>query len=358
MRRNAHITLADIAERLSVSRVTVSKALRGHPDISEEMSKKIRKMASDLGYSPNRMARNLSSRRSHLLGLVVPKIAHFFFGSVIESVYNRALEHKYETILMVSHENDEQEVRNLQTLVSMRVDGIIISVSARTNDIKVFEWIKKVGIPLLFMDRLPDPSPKNSVAVLVDDQGGARRAVEQAISLGYESIAFIGGEPNINIGRDRFRGYTDAFRERGLTLNEEFIVHGGYNTDAGYEGLKGLSQKGRLPRCVFAVTYPVALGIYAAAKELGIRIPQDLDIICFGDSDVGKLITPALSCVSQPTLRLGEESVNMMMKMIESPEGVAPGSLVIPTELILRETCIGPREAAPGLRAQVGSEQR
>ncbi|MGA9117848.1 MAG: LacI family DNA-binding transcriptional regulator [Bacteroidota bacterium] len=341
MRRNAHITLADIAGRLNVSRVTVSKALRGHPDISEEMAKKIRKLATDLGYSPNRMARNLSSRRSHLLGLVVPKIAHFFFGSVIESVYNRALDHQYETILMVSHENEEQEVRHLQTLVSMRVDGIIISVSARTRDISVFDWIKKVGIPLLFMDRLPDPAPKNSVAVLVDDYGGATRAVRQALSLGYETIAFLGGDRNINIGRDRLRGYEEALRSAGREINKELIVPGGYGTDAGYEGFMRLMSRGALPRCIFAVTYPVALGVYEAAKANGVRIPSDVDVICFGDSDVGRLITPALSCVGQPTQRLGEESVNVMMKMIESPESVVPGNIIIPTELILRETCVG-----------------
>lgn len=358
MRRNAHITLADIAERLSVSRVTVSKALRGHPDISEEMAKKIRKMATDLGYSPNRMARNLSSRRSHLLGLVVPKIAHFFFGSVIESVYNRALEHKYETILMVSHENDEQEVHNLQTLVSMRVDGIIISVSARTHDIKVFEWIKKVGIPLLFIDRLPYPSPKNSVGVIVDDYGGARRAVEQAFAVGYDSIAFIGGEKNVNIGKDRFQGYLDAMREHGLAVNENLVYHGGYGTESGYEGLKRLVSMGTLPQCIFAVTYPVALGVYEAAKSLNIRIPSDVDIICFGDSDVGRLITPALSCISQPTQRLGVEAVNLMMKMIESPETVSPGNLVIPTELVLRETCVKPRQLQERAVTPVESRQR
>lgn len=358
MRRNAHITLADIAERLSVSRVTVSKALRGHPDISEEMAKKIRKMAADLGYSPNRMARNLSSRRSHLLGLVVPKIAHFFFGSVIESVYNRALEHKYETILMVSHENDEQEVRNLQTLVSMRVDGIIISVSARTHDIKVFEWIKKVGIPLLFMDRLPYPTPKNAIGVLVDDCGGARKAVEQAIAVGYDSIAFVGGDKNVNIGRDRFQGYVDALREHGLPVDDDLIYHGGYGTEAGFEGLKRLADKGKLPQCIFAVTYPVALGIYEAAKSLNIRIPSDIDIICFGDSDVGRLITPALSCISQPTHRLGVEAVNLMMKMIESPDAVNPGNVVIPTELVLRETCVGRGELPQGVASRIESRQR
>ncbi len=346
MKRNVHITLADIAERLDVSRVTVSKALRGHPDISEGMAKKIRRMASDLGYSPNRMARNLSARKSHLLGLVVPKIAHFFFGSVIESVYTKALENRYETILMVSHENDEQEIQHLQTLVSMRVDGIIISVSAKTHDTKVFEWIKKIGIPLLFLDRIPDPAPKGAASVMVDDYGGTVKAIEQAISVGHQSIGFLGGDSNINIGRNRLQGYTDALRRHGIPVREEWIVNGGYGTESGYEGYMRLYAQGAMPTCFFAITYPVALGIYDAAKATRARIPDDVDVICFGDGDVGRLLAPALSCVSQPTQRLGEEAVNAMMRMIDQPEGIPAGEIVVPTELILRETCV--RRIVPG----------
>jgi LacI family transcriptional regulator len=340
MRKHSHITLADIAGRLGVSRVTVSKALRGHPDISEGMAKKVRRIASELGYSPNRMARNLSARKSHLLGLVVPKIAHFFFGSVIETVYAKALEHRYETILMVSHENEEQEIQHLQTLVSMRVDGIIISVSARLRDTAIFEWVKKMGIPLLFMDRVPDPPPKGSTTVIVDDYGGTVQAIEQAITVGHTTIACIGGDRNINIGRNRVQGYTDTLRRHGLPVREEWIIAGGYGTEAGYSGFMRLYENGQVPRCIFAVTYPVALGIYAAAKARNVRIPHDIDVICFGDSDIGSLLTPALSCVSQPTQRLGEESVKILMEMIDHPESTLAGNYVIPTELILRETCV------------------
>ncbi len=346
MKKQSHITLADIAGRLGVSRVTVSKALRGHPDISDGMSKNVRRVASELGYSPNRMARNLSARKSHLLGLVVPKIAHFFFGSVIETVYAKALEHKYETILMVSHENEEQEVQHLQTLVSMRVDGIIISVSARLKDTRIFDWVKKMGIPLLFMDRVPDPPPKGSTAVIVDDYGGSVLAIEQALAVGYTTIGCIGGDRNVNIGRNRVQGYTDTLKRQGIPVREEWIIAGGYGTEAGYNGFMRLHENGQVPRCVFAVTYPVALGVYAAAKARNIRIPQDMDVICFGDSDVGSLLTPALSCVSQPTQRLGEESVRILMEMIDHPESVPGGSRVIPTELILRETCVASKGAA------------
>ena len=349
MKKAVLITLADIADKLGVSRVTVSKALREHPDISDAMAKKVRRLATELGYSPNRMARNLSARKSHLLGLVVPKIAHFFFGSVIESIYTKAIEYHYETILMVSHENEEQEIQHLRTLVSMRVDGIIISVSARQRDGRIFDWVKKMGIPLLFMDRVPDPQPRNSTAVIVDDYGGTVKAVEQAIAVGHTSIACIGGDQNVNIGKDRVRGYVDTLRLHGLPIRDEWILGGGYETEAGYNGFMHLFEREPVPRCIYTMTYPVALGVYAAAKARKVRIPQDIDIICFGDSDIGSLLTPSLSAVSQPTQLLGEESVRIMMDLIDKPELVPPGNIVIPTELILRETCV-PQLGVAGLR--------
>ena len=101
-----------------------------------------------------------------------------------------------------------------------------------------------------------------------------------------------------------------------------------------------LLEMGSMPRCIFTVTYPIALGVYAAAKARNVRIPQEVDVICFGDSDIGGLLTPALSCVNQPTQRLGEESVRIMMEMIEHPESIVAGNRIIPTDLILRETCI------------------
>ena len=199
-----------------------------------------------------------------------------------------------------------------------------------------------MGIPLLFMDRLPDPQPKGSTAVIVDDYGGTMKAIEQAIAVGHTTIACIGGDGNVNIGRNRLQGYSDALTRHGIAIREEWIIPGGYGTDVGYHGFMRLLEMGTVPRCIFTVTYPIALGVYAAAKARNIRIPQDVDLICFGDSDVGGLLTPALSCVNQPTQRLGEESVKLIMDMIEHPETVAPGNRIIPTDLILRETCVAP----------------
>jgi LacI family transcriptional regulator len=343
MKSRSHITLHDIATRLKVSRVTVSKALRGHPDISSEMTQKVRKLAAELGYTPNIMARNLSSRKSHMIGLVVPKIAHAFFGSVIEGVYDTAFEHRYETILMVSQENAEREMKHLQTLVAMRVDGIIISISQETADSKRFTRIRKMGIPLVFLDRRPEPSLPGFSSVLADDREGAFQATEQAIKVGYRKLAFVGGLASINIGRNRLQGFRDAMNEYHIPVNREWIVHGGHGKEAGIAALKQFHQGGQMPEFILAATYPIVLGIYEAAREFGIRIPDDVDTICFGDSDVGRFLSPAISVVRQPTHELGSRAVSVLMESMASPDVTREHHVILPTHLILRETCTAAR---------------
>ncbi len=345
-KQKALVTLDDIARQLKVSRVTVSKALRGHPDISDETARSVRRVAEKIGYRPNIIARTLSSRRSHMIGLVVPKVAHFFFGSVIEGVYSTAFSNNYETILTVSLENPDRERKHLQTLVSMRVDGIIISITENTRDLEIFDWIRKLGVPLMFVDRQPDPAPKGFSSVLVDDRGGAFKAVDHAIKIGYRTIGCIGGAPRINISRNRFQGFEAALKEHGLPVNHDLVLAGGFGKEAGYDGLLRFHAIGKMPELIFAMTYPVALGVYEAAKYLGLRIPDDIDVICFGDSDVATVISPALSCVHQPNRELGSKAVEMMLKILSSPDSKRAQHLVLPTDLVLRETCTAKHSVA------------
>jgi LacI family transcriptional regulator len=322
--------------------VTVSKALRGHSDISDETAKQVHRIAKELGYSPNYMARNLSARRSNMLGLVVPKIAHFFFGSMIEAVYNTAFENNYETILTVSQENAEREKKHIETLISMRVDGIVISISQETKDLEIFEWVKKMGVPLLFVDRAPEPSPPGFSTVSIDDRAGTWSAVEHAINVGYREIGFIGGGNSwVNIGKNRLLGFESALTNHRLPVRQEWIVPGGFGKKDGYDGFMRLYKTGDMPEFIFAATYPVALGIYEAVKKLGLKMPDDIDIMCFGDSDTSHLLSPSLSCVNQPTHELGMTAVKTILDLINSHDKHKEYHLVIPTGLTLRDTCSG-----------------
>lgn len=336
MKNKFHITLDDIAKRLNVSKVTVSKALREHPDISFETAQKVKQVAKELGYTPNFMARNLSSKSSHTIGLVVPKIAHYFFGSVIESIYEAALVNNYEIILTVSQENAEREEKHIRSLLSMRVDGLIISISQQTKNYDIFNTVKNYNVPLVFMDRVVDMSEFSSITV--DDRGGTFKAIEHAIKLGYRKIGHIAGYQEINIGRKRYLGFEDAMKKYDVPVNPEWVTYGGFGEEDGYKAFMKLHSSGNLPEFIFAVTYPVALGIYAAAEELGLKIPDDIDIMCFGSSDINNFLTPSLSCVDQPTEELGKQAVKLILEIINNPTNYVPKHIEIPTGLMIRET--------------------
>jgi LacI family transcriptional regulator len=339
MKRKFQITLDDIAEKVNVSKVTVSKALRGHPDISSETKEKIKQVARDLGYIPNFMARNLSSNSSRTIGVIVPKIAHSFFSNVIEAIYDSAFEQNYEIILTVSQENVERELRHVRSLLSMRVDGLIISVSQQTKDDSIFQKIKKMDIPLTFMDRVINLDGFN--CVVADDQGGAFSAVEQAIKIGYRKIAHFAGYPHINIGKERLAGYESAMKKHGLPIRPEWVVSGGFSEEDGTRGFKALYDSGDLPEVIFAVTFPVAMGIYRAAQQYGLNIPNDIDIISFGNSDgLNRFLSPPMSYVEQPTVELGRKALELTIESIKQKNKGAPQIIRLPTKLVLCNTCV------------------
>lgn len=331
------VTLSDIAKILNVSTVTVSKALRNHPDISPETTKKIKKLAEELEYTPNLIARSLSARRSNTIGVVVPKIAHFFFSSIIETIYKVGMEHNYEIILTVSQENAELERKHINTLLAMKVDGIIISITQQTNKYDIFENVMKRNVPIVFIDRVPFLENINSVTI--DDRGGAYKAVEHAIKLGYKKIAHFAGYTNINIGKERLQGFKDAMEKYGLEINPDWVIEGGFGEEFGYNAFMKLYENKNLPEFIFTVTFPVALGVYTAVKELGLRIPDDIDLICFGNAKIQEFLCPPLSCVDQPTTLLSQNAMDILFENINNQEDFKPKKIVIDTELILRGTC-------------------
>ncbi len=336
------ITLKDLAQALNVSVVTVSKALRDHPDISQKMKKQVKQTAEKMGYIPNIVARNLSSRRTRTIGLIVPKIAHSFFSSLIESVYKYAANRNYEIILTASQENPEFESKHLLTMISMRVDGILISVTDKTATLPLLSVVRENRIPLVQIDRtLNAPFSK----VVFEDAEGTYRAVKHAIDLGYRKLAFIGGNHSLHIARERLKGFKKAARESGLPLQKTFLVQGGFTEADGYQAVMRFKKSNQLPEFIFTATYPVALGVVKAARELNLKIPDDIDLISFGGSAFNAFITPAISYVEQNTKEMARLAVEQVLREIEANETQQPAELRIPSELRLKETCVKRKDA-------------
>ncbi len=331
------ITVKDIAGRLSLHYTTVSKALRDHPDISVETKQRVLSLAKRLHYHPNSVARSLKKQISSTLGVIVPSIRNDFFSAVISGIEEIAYARGFNTVVCQSNEDSKREAIHIGTLISNRVAGVLISVAQTTRSGDSLLMLSEQGIPLVFFDRVHDGVA--GARVVVDDYGGAILAVEHLIQRGYKRIAHLAGPRHTTIGRERCRGYFDACRRNGLTLDPDFLVYGGFEEVDGTAGLQTVFERGAKPDAIFAVNDPVAVGAYHELKRRGLMIPGDVALAGFGDNQLASYLDPPLTTVRQSPYKMGKIAADILLREIEnsSPSG---GSHIeiIGAELIVRES--------------------
>lgn len=335
MGKNKKVRLSDIAARLNLSTVSISKALRDHPDIAEETKELIKKTAKEMGYMPNRLARSLSSQKSKTLGVVVPKINHSFFSAALGGIYEFASEQEYEILLTVSQENAQLERQQLETLLSMQVDGILISTSQEDSDQSVYERIREMKVPLVFFDRPVEGLGFSTVTV--DDEGGARAAVEYIIEQGHRRVVHLAGYSHVSIGQRRRVGYEQALEAHGITPEPSWVVEGGFSEEYGYCGFKKMLGQGVMPDAVFAVTFPVGLGVVDAMREEDPSLPGKVPIIAFGNQNLNRHLEYPFINVYQPTHDLGRRAAALLLSEIDAADGRGLQHVVLPTQLITPE---------------------
>src|SRR5699024_9239853 len=326
-----NVRLKDIAKKLDLTKVSVSKALRDHSDISEETKKKVKEMAKEMGYRPNLVARSLTSKKTQTVGVIVPKIAHSFFSSVIEGIYQAALESEYEVILGVSMEDDELERKNIESMLDMRVEGLLISISEKTKNVHNFDLVQEMNTSLVFFDR--GFSGSDYSYLKVEDREGARKGVAHMIERGCRDIAHLSGYQTVEIGKDRRLGYQDALRDAGLTVEEAAIVEAGFSEQDGYKGFDRLIKQYGKPGAVFCATYPVGLGVLQYMKDHEID-PAETAILSFGSSEFNQYLSHPFTCIDQSTFTMGYREFERLILEIESEDGVIPEDISLEARVL------------------------
>jgi LacI family transcriptional regulator len=334
----AYHTQSDIANKLKVSRVTVSKALRDHPDISFNMKRRVKEIAEEFGYTPNLIAKNLTSKKTLTIGIVVPDLENSFFSYAVDSMVDAASEHHYHTILTVSRESEQNEKYNIQSLIGMRVDGLLVCVSQRTSDSHVFEEVKKKNIPFVFFDRQLEGMGFKSV--IFNDEIGAIDALDQIIKNGYSSIAHFAGYLNVSIGQKRCKGYRIALEKNGLKIDPAWILEAGFEIQDGYNSFMKLYQAKKIPDIIFTVNDRVALGAYKAIKEVGMDIPKDIGIMGFGFSETAQMFSPTLSIIHQDPRKLGTTALEVLIEEIQNPMQNKTRNIIIEEKFIWNNSII------------------
>ena len=308
------VSQKDIAASLNISRVTVTKALQEHPEIAKDTIRKVKEKALEMGYIPDFIGRSLSSKRTYTLGLVVPKIAHSFFSYSIEQMYEASRMKGYNLIPTVSFEDSARELDNIRTLLSMRVDGVLLDMAQNSLDNSAYELAVKVGCKVIFFDRCP--AAFTGGAVLTDDRAATYKLTQLLLGKGYRKIYHLAGPPYLNISQDRKRGFEDAMQEAEAPSH---VFGVDLKRESGKRALKILAEKGELPEAIIAVNDPVAHGIYEAAKELGISIPGDIAVAGVGDVDTSAMLNPPMTSIKPPLEQMVKTAVDTLIRMIEDP---------------------------------------
>ncbi|MBM4160469.1 MAG: LacI family transcriptional regulator [Ignavibacteria bacterium] len=332
------VTSREVAEKLGISTMTVSRVMNDRANVDEETRRKVLETAQQLGYSPDHIAKSLVLRKTHTIGVVVPEITHSFFPEAIRGIEEVTYTARYHLILTHSAEDAEREKDALLTLESKRVDGILISTAQRVGDDDLYKHIIRLGVPIVFFDRCVPGIGASCVSI--DDEESARRITEHLLDHGYTRIAHLSGPQKVSIGRTRLDGFKMALKTRNVPYVEELVVEAGFQELDGYNAMNQILNlpKERQPRAVVAVNDPAAFGAIKAILERGIRIPEEIAIVGFSDDIRAELMPTPLTTVRQPAYEVGKRAAQKLLAFIEGGSPTIE-EIVVNTEQIIRRSC-------------------
>ena len=351
------ITLKQIAKELDVSVSTVSKALSNSKEISEDTTQKIQAFAKLYNYKANNIALSLKNRKTKTIGILIPEIVHHFFSTVIRGIERVANRRGYNVIVGLSNESFTKEVINMEMLANGSIDGFILSISKETllkQDYHHFNATINQGMPIVMFDRVVDEVECDKV--IVDDFNGAVKAVKKLIENDCKNIALITTLDYVSVGRLRTQGYIEALQNNGIIANSNLILKIDdsldveNNLDVLETEIAQFFKSNSNIDGVFAVNELYAVSAMKVAKKLGLKIPNDIQVIGFTDGVLSKHASPSLTTVSQHGQKMGEQSANLLIDRLEAedaePEQYFTNNdqkhdfikVVIETEIIERES--------------------
>jgi LacI family transcriptional regulator len=328
--------IKDIARDLGVSSMTVSKALRNQFDISEETRKRVIKRAEELGYQPNLVARGLVTRRTYMIGMVIPDLSHSFFAQVIKGAAKRIKSHGYHVVILDSEGDANSEMGQIETLLAHNIDGLIVA-SAQSNGRWLHRTLGKNKIPCVLIDRTLSGLKAHYVGV--DDVEIGAIATWHLIDQGCRRIAHIRG-PAISNASGREQGYRRTMAEHDLEVLPGYVVAGQHQGTTGHEAMVQLLDLSSRPDGVFCYDDQVASGAITAIVEAGLNVPNDIAVIGTGNVHYSSHLRVPLSTVDQRSTVIGETAGELLAKSMEARTTSRPERVLITPRLVVRESSL------------------
>ena len=329
-RTGTEVSMRDVALRASVSIATVSRVLSGSESVGAEAQERVRAAAADLGYRPNRLARNLRRQAAEMIGVVIPDIENPHFTETVRAIEDVAFGRGYRMLLCNTDEQATKQRAYLDMLAGERVSGVILSpTEPRGEEIRD---LLDLGIPVVAFDR--HVADRRADAVVSDGGSAVRTATERLLAGGHERVAFLGGRPGVETADTRRRGYESAMRAAGL---EPRTADGGFRVEPSVAATEQLLAEGEVTALVIANNL-MAIGALRVLARHRRRVPTDVALIALDDPFWAALVQPPLTVLAQPVRAMADAAMRLLQERIAGEHGGAR-ELVFPFELRVRGSC-------------------
>jgi LacI family transcriptional regulator len=331
--------MREVARRAGVSAMTVSRVLNGQPRVAEATRRRVEAAAAELGYIPNSLARGLG-KRSRTVGVIVPDIANPFFALIVRGVEEAAWRAGRRVILCNTHGDLPRERAHISDLLSFRVEGVVIAPVSDRSSPEIGRLVRDVT-PFVLVDRLVPG--RRADAVLGDSVAGARLLVDHLISLGHRRIAAVTEPADVSTTRDRIAGYRLSLEAAGIPFDPGLVIEASaIEPDKTRTSTLALLRGDNAPTAIFAVNNIAATGVAEAARELGVRIPEQLSLVCFDDLVDASRLQPFLTVLAQPAETFGTVAMQLLLDRLEGRVGGTARTVILPGELLVRSSAAPP----------------
>lgn len=332
---NKRCTIKDVAQLAGVSVGTASMALNGSEKIADSTRERVMDAVKKLEYRRNPYARTLGSQKSYSIGLVVTDLSNPFFGTLVELLQDKVSKHGYDLVLGMSENRNALEKRAVSHLIDNAVDGmLIVPAHDRNQDVSHIQDLQRYEIPYVFVTSYyPDVAGD---CVMTDLSKGSYELTRHLLETDRQRITIVSGYSELVLSSERIRGFMDACAQYGIQVEREQIVETEPDYMGGYRAMNQILERG-IPDAILAVNDMVAMGIIKRAKELNLRVPEDIAVAGYDDLLFSSMLERPLTTVRQPLEQISEKSVEYLIERIEKPE-LAQRRLVLMPEVCLRES--------------------
>ena len=320
--------MKQIAQRAGVSLGTVSHVLNGTAHVREPLRERVLEAVRVSGYQPSQLARGLRRDKTNILAMVIPDIANPFFPGVVRGAEDVAFRNGYRLVLSNTDNDHAKELAQLTALRTYLPSGLIVIPSSFSEVTELAESYRQSGAAVVCVDRLPRDWQGDTVTI--DNVEGACHATRQLLALGHRRLAAITGPLHLTNASERIQGFRQALHEAGIEPRADYLLESTFDREGGYKKAMELLAREDAPTAIFACNDLLALGVLMAARERGLRVPEDLSIVGFDGMDLTEITTPQLASVAQSPYEIGAAAAQLVLDRLATPESPAQ-HIIVPT---------------------------